>query len=126
MVRLEKGSASRAEDNFVRLTDALKTGFVPAKQRATFFCALTRVSGVSVTEQVTTADGRVGVAIGRTEALRLGERSEIIIDPKTGQVICSRTIATAAVLGYGKNEVTGQSVFEYAVAADAPPATATP
>lgn len=121
-----KGSASRAEDNFVRLTAALESGFIPAKQRAIFYSALTRVSGVSVTEDVTTADGRVGVAIGRTEPLRLAERSEIIIDPQTGQLISTRTIATMAVLGYGKNEVTGQSVVDYAVVTDAPPATTTP
>lgn len=119
-------SSSHAEDNFVRLTDALRSGLIQAKQRAVFYDALTRVSGVTVTLGVEAADGREGVAIGRTEPLRLGERQELIVDPSTGQVIGERTVMTVAVMGYGKNEVIGQSAISYSVVAHVPAATREP
>jgi|GEM_PF-2228872 len=120
------GSSSRAENNFVRLTDALSSGIVPAKQRAAFYDALTRVSGVTVTVGIEAADGRKGVAIGRTEPIRMGERAELIVDQSTGQVIGQRTVMTAAVMGYGKNEVIGQSAISYSVVDKVPDATREP
>lgn len=120
------GSSSRAENNFVRLTDALSSGIIPAKQRAAFYDALTRVSGVTVTLGIEAADGRKGVAIGRTEPIRMGERAEVIVDQSTGQVIGQRTVMTAAVMGYGKNEVTGQSAISYSVVDKVPAATRLP
>lgn len=120
------GSASHMENNFVRLTDALRSGVIPAKERAAFYDALTRVSGVTVTLGVETADGRKGVSIGRTEPLRLGERSELIIDQSTGQVIGERSLMTVAVLGYGMNEVNGQSAITYSVVDEVPAATREP
>lgn len=120
------GSASHAENNFVRLTAALRSGVIPAQQRAAFYDALTRVSGVTVELGIETADGRKGVAIGRTEPLRLGERSELIVDQSSGQVIGERTIMTVAVLGYGMNEVNGQSAITYSVVDQVPAATREP
>lgn len=120
------GSSSHAENNFVRLTDALSSGVIPAKQRAAFYDALTRVSGVTVTLGIEAADGRKGVAIGRTEPIRMGERAEVIVDPSTGQVIGQRTVMTAAVMGYGKNEVIGQSAISYSVVDKVPAGTREP
>lgn len=120
------GSASRDEDNFVRLNDALRSGIIPAKQRAAFYEALSRVPGVTVTLGVVTADGRMGVSIGRTEPLRLDERAETIVDPATGQVIGERVIRTIALFGYGKNEVVGQSTMSYSVANQVPQSTREP
>lgn len=119
------GSLSRDENNFVRLTDALRTGLVPAAQRGAFYDALSKVPGVTATKDVTTKDGRVGVSIGRTEPLRMGMREELIVDPGTGQIIGSRDISTAAILGFGKNEVTGQSYIKYSKVDSAPESTRT-
>lgn len=114
------GSASRDEDNFVRITDILRTGLVPAEPRAALLEALAHIPGVSATDGVPNLDGAVGVAIGRTEALRFGERQEIIIDPATGLVIGERTLSTRAVFGWGVNEVVTSTAIETTVSETAP------
>lgn len=117
------GSLNRDESNFVRLSDALRTGTIPSSQRAAFYDALTRVPGVTVSLDVQTLDGLSGIAIGRTEPLRLGEREEIIVSPESGQVIGTRKFMTMAVMGYGKNEVIAESSIGYSVVNDVPAAT---
>lgn len=87
------GSSNRDESNFVRITDILRSGFVPAEQRAALLEALAKVPGVAATQGVANLDGVKGVAIGRSESARKGERQEIIIDPKTGLVLGERTLA---------------------------------
>lgn len=87
------GSSNRDEDNFVRITGILRSGFVPAAARAALLDALAKVPGVTATESVANLDGVKGVAIGRSEPARRGERLEIIIDPKTGLVLGERTLA---------------------------------
>ena len=95
------GSASRDENNFVRIADILRSGLVPAPQRAALLDALSRIPGVTSTAEVANLDGVVGVAIGRAEPVRFGERQEIIIDPDTGLVIGERTVAGAQAWGWG-------------------------
>lgn len=114
------GSASRAEDNFVKMTDVLSRGTVPADLRGPLLEALSMVPGVTVTMDVATLDGQTGIAIGRTEPLRVGQRSEIIIHAENGRVIGTREVSTQAVFGWGSNEVTGQSAYEYDVVGFAP------
>ncbi|MDQ1084481.1 MULTISPECIES: hypothetical protein [Microbacterium] len=94
------GSASREEDNFVRITDILRSGLVPAPQRAALLDALARIPGVTSAGGVQNLDGVSGVAIGRVEPMRLGERQEIIIDPATGLVIGERTVVGAQAFGW--------------------------
>lgn len=113
-------SASRDEDNFVRITDVLRTGLVSAPVRAALFEALALIPGVSSTADVANLDGRIGVAIGRTELLRLGMRQEIIIDPDTGLVIGERSLSTFAVFGFGFNEVVSLTAIETSVVDEAP------
>ena len=84
------GSSNRDEDNFVRITDILRYFPVPATLRARMFEALALIPGTTSTDGVANLDGQVGVAIGRAEPARQGERQEIIIDPTTGQVIGDR------------------------------------
>ncbi|MGL3805181.1 CU044_5270 family protein [Paeniglutamicibacter sp. R2-26] len=117
------GSASRAEDNFVRITDLLRSGLVPADLRAGLYEALALVPGVTSQENQKNFDGKSGTAIGRTELLRGGERAEIIIDPNTGLVIGERSIATIAAFGFGLNEVTGHTAIDYKIVDSAPAAT---
>jgi len=113
------GSASRDENNFVRITDILRMGLIPADLRAGLYDALALIPGVTATEQAN-FDGKVGIAIGRTEPLRAGQRAEMIIDPTTGLVIGERTIMTYAAFGFGSNEVTGHTAIDYRIVDSAP------
>ena len=117
--RYTGGSASRDEDNFVRITDLLRTGLIPADLRAGLYKALALIPGVNTSEQ-TNFDGKTGVAIGRAEALRAGQRAEIIIDPSTGLVIGERTIMTYAAFGFGANEIVGHTAVDYTIVNSAP------
>jgi hypothetical protein len=113
------GSASRDENNFVRITDLLRLGLVPADLRSGLYDALALIPGVTASEQAN-FDGKVGVAIGRTEPLRAGERAEIIIDPDTGLVIGERSIMTVAAFGFGSNDVVGHTAIDYRIVDEAP------
>ncbi|QZY51106.1 hypothetical protein [Leucobacter tenebrionis] len=113
-------SASRAEDNFDRIAGLLRTGLIPAAQRAALLEALALVPGVTSTAGVPNLDGMEGVAFGRTEALRNDERMEIIVDPETGLVIGERMLTGVAVFGFGANEVTSSTAIETRVVDDAP------
>lgn len=113
-------SASHDEDNFVRITDILRSGLVPAPQRAALLDALSRVPGVTATDGVANLDGVTGVAIGRFEPVREGQRQEIIIDPETGLLIGERTLAGTTVLGWGPNEETSLTAIETTVVDAAP------
>ena len=113
------GSASRDENHFVRITDILRMGLIPADLRAGLYKALALIPGVNASEQAN-FDGKVGIAIGRTEPLRAGQRAEMIIDPHTGLVIGERTIMTYAAFGFGSNEVVGHTAIDYRIVGSAP------
>lgn len=89
------GSASADEDATARISDILRTGLVPADRRAALFRALALVPGVEVTERQATLDGRIGVALGRREPGR-DYRQEIIVDPRSGELIGERSVLTQA------------------------------
>lgn len=114
------GSASRDEDNFGRITDILRSGLVPAPQRAALLDALSRIPGVTATDNVANLDGVTGVAIGRNEVLRAGERQEIIIDPNTGLVIGERMMSGATLFGWGQNEELSLTAIQTTVVKVAP------
>jgi len=78
----------------VFIADTLRTGVVPADQRAALYKALAGIPGVEITDNQATLDGRTGVAFGRDESN--GIRQEIIIDPTTGDVIGERYILLKA------------------------------
>lgn len=114
------GSASRDEDNFVRIAGILRSGLVPAAQRAALLDALSRIQGVTATDNVANLDGVTGVAIGRNEIVRAGERQEIIIDPDTGLIIGERVTSGTTVLGFGPNEEMSLTAIETTVVDEAP------
>lgn len=118
--KYQGGSASRDEDNFVRITDLLASGLVPASIRARLFDALALIPGVTSTPDVNNLDGQAGIAIGRTEALRGGLRHEIIIELSTGLVIGERTIHTVAMFGFGINDVRVLTSIHTSVVSSAP------
>lgn len=114
------GSASHDEDDFVRITDLLRSGLVPAPQRAALLDALSRIPGVTSKGGVTNLDGIEGVAIGRDEPLRWGNRDEVIVDPATGQVIGERTVSGTTFFGWGVGEVVSSSATSATVVDEAP------
>jgi len=114
------GSASRDDNNFVRITDLLRTGLVPADVRTGLYDALALIPGVTTTEDQPNLDGREGVAIGRTEPLHAGERQEIIVDPNSGLLIGERTVIQYAVYGLGPNRIASQTAIEYDVVGNVP------
>lgn len=116
------GSASRDEDNFVRITDILRYYPVPAALRARMFEALALIPGTTSTDGIANLDGRVGVAIGRNEPQRSGERQEIIIDPDTGQVIGERRFYPAGTVSAGEEQTT-LTAMSTTVVDTVPPAT---
>ena len=114
------GSMSRDEDNYGRIVEILRTGLVPAPQRAALLDALSRVPGVTATDNVANLDGVVGVAVGRIEPLRFGERQEIIIDPHTGLIIGERVTTGTTVFGVGTGEEIRFTAIETTVVDIAP------
>lgn len=114
------GSSSRDEDNFVRIADLLRSGLIPAAQRAALLDALSRIPGVTATDNVANLDGVVGVAIGRNEPVRAGERAEILIDPNTGLIIGERTLAGTRFFGWGPNEEVALTAMETTIVSSAP------
>lgn len=115
--RYDGSSSNRDEANFVRITDILRTGMVPAASRAALLGALAKVPGVTITENVANLDGVRGVAIGRSEPAREDARQEIIIDPNTGLVIGERTLAGRAPdqIPWGPDGLTGLSALQLTV-----------
>lgn len=93
---------------------------MPAESRAVLYEALTMVPGITITENQKTFDGRSGTAIGRTEALRMSEREEIIVDPVSGLVIGKRDVMTVAAFGFGINDGLGHTVVSYEIVDSAP------
>lgn len=115
-------SLNRDEADFVRITDILRSGFVPAAQRAALLEALAKVPGVTATDGVANLDGVKGVAIGRSEPARQGARQEIIIDPNTGLVLGERMLAGTheSERPWGPAGLTGLSAFELTVVDSVP------
>lgn len=118
--RYAGGSVSRDEDNFRRIAEVLASGLVPDSQRAALLEALAMVPGVTARDGVANLDGVTGVAIGRDEPLRFGERHEIIIDPTTGLVIGERLLLGTAWFGMGAFEELELTAIETSVATQAP------
>lgn len=75
----------------VFIADLLRTGIVPADLRAALYKAAAMIPGVTITEGQANLNGHTGVAIGHTDSSGSG-RKEIIIDPKTGQLIGEREV----------------------------------
>lgn len=92
------GSNSADEDSWVRITELLRTGTAPADLRSALYDAAAMIPGIEITESQAALNGRTGIAIGRVESSR-DQRQDIIIDPKTGELIGERTVRTTAGFG---------------------------
>lgn len=102
------GSNSIDEDVWVRITDLLRTGTVPADLRAGLYRAIALVPRVTLVDKEATLDGRTGIAIGRSEPGR-NSRVDVIIDPLTGMLIGEREVSLAASGLIPANTVIGWS-----------------
>jgi hypothetical protein len=69
----------------------LRSGGVPADLRGALYEAAAMIPGVTVTEGAATLNGRTGIAIGRNEP-GSAWRVDLIIDPKTGELIGERDV----------------------------------
>ena len=115
------GSASIDEDVWVRITDLLRTGEVPADLRAALYRAIALIPGVEIIDEQAALDGRTGVALGRVEPARGStSREEIIIDPTTGLIIGERTVILARQGEIPSGTVVSSASIETTVVNSAP------
>jgi len=109
--RLERDSGGGREA-LVYAADALRTGLMPAADRANLLRALAHLPGLDVTDGAVDLDGHTGVALGISED---GERQEIILDPANGEVIGERQVSDSMFFGLPKGTVTSYSSVTTAV-----------
>ncbi|KAA2253515.1 hypothetical protein F0L68_32370 [Solihabitans fulvus] len=73
------------------VTQILGTGLAPADVRAAAYQALAKLPGIQVIDRAANLDGVVGMALGIED--NKADRTELILDPKTGQYIGDRVVA---------------------------------
>lgn len=108
-LREDSGGGMQA---LVYAADALRTGLMPAAARANLLRALTYLPGLDVTDDAADLDGHKGVALGLSED---GERQEIILDPRTGEVIGERKVSDSMFADLPEGTVVGYSSVTTAV-----------
>ena len=89
---------SRDEGAMEGIAALLRTGRVPADVRAAVYRVLATIPGVKASH-ATTLDGRTGVAFGRAEPKRGGDRTYLIVDQATGDFIGERTVSHSVIDG---------------------------
>lgn len=103
----------------VFIADLLRTGIVPADLRATLYKAAAMIPGVTITEGQANLNGHTGVAIGHTDSSGIG-RKEIIIDPRTGQLIGEREVLNQAYQAIPAGTAIAWTAIETSVSDTAP------
>ncbi|OZM71522.1 hypothetical protein CFN78_20500 [Amycolatopsis antarctica] len=92
----EDSLSSFADRDYQRLTDAtllLRTGRLPAAQRAALYRVLASVPGLQTAEPQTAPNGRAGIVL--SVPAPGAKRCEIIIDPETGEYVGDRVVDLA-------------------------------
>ena len=84
--------ASEDEGTLEVIAGILQSGYAPAELRAALFEVIKTVPGVDLVDQNVTLSGRSGIALGRAEPARDGERRELIFDRETAEVIGERHV----------------------------------
>ncbi|WP_406046651.1 CU044_5270 family protein [Kribbella sp. NBC_00889] len=80
------------EEAFNRVATVLASGIAPADLRAALYQAARKIPGIQLQADAVNLDGKAGRAIGRVQFL--GVRQELIIEPRTGQFLGLREVAT--------------------------------
>lgn len=97
----------------VYVTDLLRGPLpVPADLRSALYRALTRIDGLTLTPGTANLDGRSGTALGIDDS---SSRTEIIVDPATGEFIGEREIALHDYQDRPAGTVTGYTSVRSAV-----------
>ncbi|TDV46082.1 hypothetical protein [Actinophytocola oryzae] len=94
---------------------ALDSGFASADLRAALYRALALMPGLRITEQFANLDGKKGTAFGLS---RDGIRTDLIIDPATGQFIGMREITETDSSGLPRGSVVNYSSVANPVVVD--------
>lgn len=90
--------SSQTSQEFVLITDVLRSGIVPADLRAALYrVAATKVPGIELVDKSANLEGSTGVAVGLDDGT--GQRHEMVFDATTGQVIGERSTQTQAMGG---------------------------
>ena len=111
---------SDAEWVLDRASATLSSGRAPADLRAALYRALALLPGLEVTERVANLDGHRGTALGLTEH---GIRSDLIIDPATGQYIGERTVYVSEDFDVPRGTIFSSTAVSNPVIVDAVGAT---
>ncbi|HYI33993.1 MAG TPA: CU044_5270 family protein [Glaciibacter sp.] len=122
-ITLGQGNSPDGEA-LVFIADLLRSGVVPAEQRAALYRAAALIPGIEIVEEQATLDGRTGIAIGRYESADK-TRQDIIIDPGTGHLIGERRVQLEADWGYPAGTATAWTAVTTSVV-DAAPTGGTP
>jgi len=77
---------------FERATLVLASEFVAADLRAALYEAVRTIPGIQLQANAVNLDGKSGRAVSRVQ--QFGIRKELIIDPRTGQFLGLREVAT--------------------------------
>lgn len=70
--------------------EALRSGRLPSDVRSALYRALAMIPGLVISDRAANLDGRIGIAYGVAYG---GSRTDIIVDPRTGQFIGEREVA---------------------------------
>lgn len=116
------GSASSDEDLFVMMTDVLREPGIPADLRGGLIAALAQAPGVRVEDDVTLSDGRTGLGLSRAEPLRMGQVTQVVLDPATGYVMGERSLSGAALGELHVDVLVSESTTRISVVDSAPEA----
>lgn len=89
MAAQTRGHGSTPLAEFRYATNVLLDGVMPAELRAAWYRAMAMIPGVAITADQATVDGRVGVAIGLSDA---EEHDDVIIDGGSGEFLGLRQL----------------------------------
>jgi hypothetical protein len=100
-----------AKEVFTEITDTLRGYPVPARLQAALYRALAIVPGVRYLGTAVERGGRAGTVVG---VIQQGVAHELVIDPRTGEMIGERIVlvdATAAAVGLPNGTVTSDTTY---------------
>ncbi|QCB94743.1 CU044_5270 family protein [Cellulomonas shaoxiangyii] len=113
------GGSSADGQAFTFVADLLTSGVVPADLRSALYRVLATIPGVEVTAHTAEVGPASGVAFGRYES-NDGMRSELVIDPATGDLLGERDIATRDQDGIAAGTVIGESTVTRSLVSSVP------
>ena len=99
LYRNSNGGNPADQQAFITVGDLIRENYLPPRSLSALFAATAKIPGVTVTRSVVDADGRTGIAVGRTFN---GSRQELIFDPHSYAYLGERELD-------GHGSVTGEA-----------------